>query len=277
MEQQELVAAVQSRYRLIQEFGQYMNKQFLGGKLTQDHFHDDEVNYSHKRIRLESSDAMIFESYLQELADVYAQTDEVFKDCGMELTSNDSCKPEPTWKMNRDTGYYVFTNKLALPFDFRQTSELLWKLSQILHRQDDRELYDGVGDPENCIALKFRTTSCLESGEVVSVVHRAVGHRYDEGDRLVILWRSFSEGEGLFGGMHSDETGWCVVVPSTDPTQPGTRLQICIRNFPMHFSGAEKDEATVEQFTGWLCASGSEDIAEITSSLQSMLLEEEYL
>ncbi|KAF1779832.1 hypothetical protein GQ600_16579 [Phytophthora cactorum] len=53
-------------------------------------------------------------------------------------------------------------------------------------------------------------------------------------DRVVIVWRKFTEGEGVYAGMHSDETGWNIVRPSSDGA--GTVMESIIRYVPMSFS-----------------------------------------
>eukprot|EP00644_Phytophthora_capsici_P006571 jgi/Phyca11/118395/e_gw1.36.376.1 len=102
----------------------------------------------------------------------------------------------------------------------------------LLRQEEGRELYEGVEDPENTIALKFRLSTRLPTGSITSAVQRVVGRQYKEKDRAVGVWRSFTEGEGGFQGMHSDETGWCVIKRTTDGK---ALLDIFIRNIPMHF------------------------------------------
>ncbi|KAK1942671.1 hypothetical protein P3T76_006170 [Phytophthora citrophthora] len=156
-----------------------------------------------------------------------------------------------------------------LAFDFQYASEIMWQLGVLLYHEEDRQLYEGVDDPDTTTALKFRISTRLPTGRVASALQRIVGRRYQENDRVVVVWRSFTEGEGSFRGMHSDETGWCAVNRSTDDR---ALLDGFIRNIPMHFSTAEKDKSAVEQFTNLVCNSGSDDIFEMTDSLDKMSL-----
>ncbi|KAK1942673.1 hypothetical protein P3T76_006172 [Phytophthora citrophthora] len=89
----------------------------------------------------------------------------------------------------------------------------MWQLVLVLRQEEDRELYEGIEDPENTLALKFRISTCLPTGKIASAVQRVVGRRYHENDRIVGVWRSFTEGEDLFkecipmkqAGLSSDD------------------------------------------------------------------------
>ncbi|OWZ02440.1 hypothetical protein PHMEG_00025997 [Phytophthora megakarya] len=295
LQQQRLQEEVQSRTRLIEEFTGLAYDRLDGDDipkelLDESHCHHkrvrlgssdfdifelddipkellDESHCQHKRVRLGSSDFDIFELYLLELNGVYAEIDHIFKKYQM------NSPQQPTWTFEGKTGYFEFADKLEVPFDFKLVSQFLWQLSHILHRQEDRKLYDGVTDPANTVALKYRIRMRLNCGRSVSAVQSIVGRRYNENDRVVVVWRSFTEGEGLFSGMHSDETGWCIVHPSTIAENTGTSVDLCIRHKPMHIDSVERNEHIVEQFAGLVNNSGSEDVATITSSLKNMLSE----
>ncbi|KAF1795013.1 hypothetical protein GQ600_11957 [Phytophthora cactorum] len=63
-----------------------------------------------------------------------------------------------------------------------------------------RQLYKGVDDPDNTVAFKFRITTRLASGKIASVLQRVAIRRYEKNERMVIIWRLFTEGEGAFFG-----------------------------------------------------------------------------
>ncbi|RLN94359.1 hypothetical protein BBJ28_00027159 [Nothophytophthora sp. Chile5] len=269
--QRQLQAAVEARAALIEDLSGLLCKRLSGDALVEN-LGLGEASFGQKRIRLEPADTAIFEAYLQGLDTAYAQTDQVLRACGMDAMPYDAVHCKQTWKPDGKTGCFQSVSKLLVPFSFEQTCQSLLQVAIMQHRQIDRELYYGVGDPETTLALKFRVISSQTSGRIVSVVLRVVARRFEERDRVVTIWRSFTEGEGVFTGMHSDETGWCVAKPSPTPLAGGTVFETCIRNVPMYFRGTATLEPAVEQFTDLVLNSGTEDSAEITGMLEKLLL-----
>jgi hypothetical protein len=58
----------------------------------------------------------------------------------------------------------------------------------------------------------------LQIGGTASLLPRFVFRRYLSNNCLVIIWRKFNEGEGVFSGMHSNASGWCWLRPSSTET-----------------------------------------------------------
>ncbi|OWY92158.1 hypothetical protein PHMEG_00038951, partial [Phytophthora megakarya] len=141
--------------------------------------------------------------------------------------------------------YYQHADRQTLPFNFIQTCHSMWHLAQLKHRQEDREIYEGL---ENTIALKFRVSN-RRMAETVSLLQRVVVRRFQENNWVVVVWKVFTEGEGLFRGMHSDETGLCVARPSSSSAATGTILDTCFRHVPMHFSSSSSCTPVVNEFT----------------------------
>ncbi|KAG1709501.1 hypothetical protein DVH05_020152 [Phytophthora capsici] len=195
----------------------------------------DEVEFKHKMIRLEPSDAEFYQAYVLELDSFYAQTDEALKRYGLESIDASWDQPRRQWKEEGETGYYIYTDKNVLPFDCKLVHKQTWRVFQMHHRQQDREGYK-IGDPENTAAFKFRIKHQLQSGRTVSALQRAVVRRYLENGRSVVVWRSFCDGEGIFQGMHADEAGWYISVPLPNAPEPSTLTRTLIRDVPMHFS-----------------------------------------
>ncbi|KAG1703529.1 hypothetical protein DVH05_007476 [Phytophthora capsici] len=233
----------------------------------------DEVEFKHKRIRVEPSDAEFYKAYVLELDSFYAQTDEALKRYGLESIDASWDQPRRQWKEEGETGYYIYTDKNVLPFDYELVCKQTWRVAQLHHRQQDRESYE-IGDPENTAAFKFRITHRLQSGRTVSVLQRAVVRRYLENGRSVVVWRSFCEGEGVFQGMHADEAGWCISVPLPNAPEPSTLTRTMMRHVPMHFSSKATQELDVNQFVGFVLGTGSEDAFEISSRLEKLVLQD---
>ncbi|OWZ20972.1 hypothetical protein PHMEG_0004542 [Phytophthora megakarya] len=260
-----LQAAVRSQSQFIQKCSNVIQEALAERNIDRSTEYDDEISRNHKRIRLEPLDTDIYHEYLKELDHIYAQTDKIFESNRIDAASND---PNiSAWKTNNDTGYFEFANKKSMPYNYLQAGQILWKLGLLLHNEEERQLYDEVEDPENTIALKFRMKTLLEPDGIASALQRIVGRRYIENNRVVVVWRSFTEGEGCFRGMHSEETGWCVI---KDFSNERAMMNIFMRNIPMHFSMAEEKEAAVRQFTDLVCSSGSDDVFEMTDSLEKL-------
>lgn len=68
--------------------------------------------------------------------------------------------------------------------------------------------------PDTTSAFKFRVSTSLGSGQVVSAVQLVISRRYQTSDRMVFVWQSYMDGEGMFTGMRAAETGWDMLTPS---------------------------------------------------------------
>ncbi|KAG2794699.1 hypothetical protein PC112_g22939 [Phytophthora cactorum] len=255
--QKRLKLAVESRSRLIREMHQR-----LGSKESL----SKHVNLNkHKRVQLGSSDVDILETYLRGIDAVYAQTDPVFQTLPVESASRN---PDSNWPFDAATGFFTFADRRNIPFDFKLASQISWQLAHTLLCKEDWMLYERPEDSSNTIVFKLRLTRRMYCGRSVSVVQSMVGRRYCEKNRVVVVCRSFTEGEGLFRGMHSDETGWCSTQPLGNPRKAGTLLVISICHEPIHTEGNDPGK---EQFTRLLHTMGSEEFVEITSSLENHL------
>ncbi|KAG7387266.1 hypothetical protein PHYBOEH_008326 [Phytophthora boehmeriae] len=266
-----LIAAVESRGAMIHEFQTFVRSRITNReKETEDVV--EEEPYKHKKVRHEPSEAALYASYFRQLDAIYARTDEVLQVCGLDATEPNSNVSERKWIQDGDTGYYQFVNLRVIPFAFKKACRFAWMVGQMAHRKEDRQVFDRLKDPENSAAFKFRVTSRLKTGKVVSVLQRSVSRRYHEENRHVIVWRSFTEGEGMFAGMHAEESGHCIATPLNDPSEVGTVLTTCMRHVPMHFKQAADCELSVKQFTGMMLDSCAEDSTEIKNRLQKLLL-----
>ncbi|KAF4035093.1 hypothetical protein GN244_ATG12863 [Phytophthora infestans] len=264
-EQLHLRAAITSRATLIEDLCGFLRKRVHDGSITNSEFED--APRLQKRMRLEPTDSALFETFIQELHTVYLQTDEVTKACEQAET------PSITKHKDGATEYYQHVERQTMPFKFQQTCNSVWHLAQLKHRQEDREIYEGVEDPENTMAMKFRVTS-RRMGETVSLLQRVVVRRYQEISRVVVVWKVFTEGEELFRGMHSDETGWGVIRPSTTSDATGTILDTCFRNVPMHFSNSSTCTPVVNEFTDMVVRTGEEENFTVMKALEKMLLDD---
>ncbi|EEY55214.1 uncharacterized protein PITG_09115 [Phytophthora infestans T30-4] len=142
----------------------------------------------------------------------------------------------PQRRRDRDVEYIDTLDVLLIPISFEQTCDTMWQSMIRLYRQREWHHYDSVH----------------------MIVH-FVMRRYVEKERMVVVWRALSEGEGEFTGIHSDETGWCIVRPNNSE-EPLLRvvMQTFVRFIPMDF----------------VVTSVEEDGAEIARMMDSLLLED---
>ncbi|POM66977.1 Hypothetical protein PHPALM_17083 [Phytophthora palmivora] len=74
------------------------------------------------------------------------------------------------------------------------------------------------------LPIGYRLEKTLSNGETVSIMKHVVSRRFIESDRVVIVWKMFSEGEGIFSGMDTDETGFSILRPQHDALEKMTLM-----------------------------------------------------
>lgn len=270
-EQSHLRAIITSHATLIQDLCGFLCKRTHDKTIASDEF--GSAPRLQKRMRLEATDSVLFEMFLQELKTLYYQTDHVLSTCKM-VSAFDM--PVITKHKDGTTEYYEHAERQVLPLSFERVFRSIWHIAQLQHRQEDREIYEGVEDPENTMAMKYRITS-RRMGETVSLLQRIVMRQYPEKNRVVAVWKVFTEGEGLFRGMHSDKTGWAVLRPSTNEAGActGTILDTCFRLVPMHFSNMSTCAPVVKEFTDMVIHTEEEESQHVRQGLENMLLDDE--
>ncbi|OWZ20649.1 hypothetical protein PHMEG_0004909 [Phytophthora megakarya] len=174
--------------------------------------------------------------FVQDLDSIYAQTDE----CLLAFDDNSLEDSLEVWKEDDETGTFHFMERQEMLCDFDEACQTLWEAAKLSHRQDERNDFDGVPDPENTSAFNFRVLKYLGSGQVVSALQHVVSRCYRTRDRMVFVWQKFMDGEGIFTGLRAGETGWDVLTLAADI---GTVVRrTVIWHTPMHLRAGE---------TGW--------------------------
>ncbi|KAG3156463.1 hypothetical protein PI126_g8756 [Phytophthora idaei] len=194
-QQRQMCEAVETRVAFIRGFQEMIQLQDKVGNFVQ-----------RKKTRVEPSDAAFYKEFLQDVDAIYAQTDTVLRTCGQELAGEDNVDSNGLWKEDSKTGFFLFTDNTFMPSDFKETCRILWDAGQLPHRQENRQRFTDVEDPTNTAAFKFQISSRLSTGRAVSAVQRVVTRRYQQEDRMVLVWQSIIEGEGMFTGMRAGET-----------------------------------------------------------------------
>ncbi|KAL4165607.1 hypothetical protein KRP22_014317 [Phytophthora ramorum] len=217
-------------------------------------------------------DYTMYRGHLRRVNESYTQVDEVFR--GLSMLHDGVTSSVQRRDKNGEVEYFQHLNKLTEPFSYKHTCQKMWQLiAKCHHRQHDREEFGEVEDSEDIIIVRFRVARTLTTGSTVSVLQRYVICRFEESDRTVFVWKTHSQGEGIFRGMHSDETGWICVEPATfeDDT---TEIRVCVRQVPMSFSISGPGDSIVGEFHQMLQSFVDEDAQELTTALGSLLLED---
>ncbi|RLN96763.1 hypothetical protein BBJ28_00014668, partial [Nothophytophthora sp. Chile5] len=159
----------------------------------------------------EMSHSHLYATYFNELTSLYKRTDEIFQAVGIESTSGAVLGEMPTRKVDGDSEFFENVDVGRIPFSFQRTCDAVWELASAPHRQAERQVYSGLSDSENSIAVSYCIPCRRENGEVITLRTRLVSRRYVQKSRWVVVWRSLSVADGDFAGMNLDETV-CVCV-----------------------------------------------------------------
>ncbi|KAG3249063.1 hypothetical protein PI124_g6249 [Phytophthora idaei] len=214
-------------------------------------------------------DCNMYWALAQRVNSCYAEVDNVLR----EFTDRDGVTSSLHFReKDGQIEYFQHLNRFSEPYNYEQTQRTMWKLATLLHRQHDRQEFEGLASPDDTVVIRFRLVRRLTSGVVVSVLQRYVVRRFFESTRTVFVWKTLSAGEGVFAGLHSEETGWLCLQPSTD--EGSTLVRICVRQAPMSFSLPMTCETISGEFVQVLRNSIGEDMLEISTALDRILLDD---
>ncbi|KAF4144863.1 hypothetical protein GN958_ATG06031 [Phytophthora infestans] len=204
--------------------------------------------------RLETPDVSMFSTLLQKICASLAGIDDILTGCGLPDMPIGVTSSIHWCDGTGELKYHQSLHKFFLPFDLDTAEKSCWGSFNLQQHQRDRKNYDGIGDSDNTVAFKYRVIRRLASGTTVSVVQRLVGRRFIEQNRATCIWKTYTEGEGIFRGMHSNLTAWSRLRPIPDGC--GTSGEICIRQFPVLFNASPP---SVNEFYRFLQAVLDED------------------
>ncbi|KAG6618532.1 uncharacterized protein IUM83_01336 [Phytophthora cinnamomi] len=266
-QQRRLREAVEKRAALIQDLGLILRK-----RISEEQ--PEDARLVAKRPRTESPDMALYETYINELDEVYARTDKVFEETAADREAfevDDSLGLCNTQRVVKDSAYHELVGKSTTPFSYDRVHEYVSRVS-CMENRPGREVIVGSRIPENTTIVKARVNM---PGSAGSIVQHSIVRKYYEANRVVVVWRKFTEGEGAFTGMHSDETGWNIVRPSPSCIGGGasTLLESVTRFVPINFSSAASG-ATLKQFADTIIKAGEEDCQVCMQLLEQMLLDD---
>ncbi|KAL4094174.1 hypothetical protein PRIC1_009837 [Phytophthora ramorum] len=255
--------AVEKKAKLIQDLGLLIRK-----RISEEQ--PEETIPVAKRLRKGSPDRALYEAYMKEMDGLYAQTDRVFKETILE--SNDEEKDEfysSPHKVDKNSTYHELVGKSSTPFAFEQVRKLIGR-ECCMESEPWCTKIDGPWVPEDTTIAKLR----VEVGDGSALVQHCILRRYNEPGRVVLITKKFTEGEGAFAGMHSDETGWSIVRPSPVEGSIGTLLESVIRFVPFNSSRAAGSGAAVKHFADVIIRAGEDKCQMCIKMLDEMLLDE---
>nr|KAE8931455.1 hypothetical protein PF009_g18482 [Phytophthora fragariae] len=261
-----LCEAVERRSALIRDLGVIIRK-----RISEE---QPEEEPAAKKPRTESPDMALYQAYMSELDEVYARTDGIFKDTSAQREAEE-CDESPGYfsvqrKVENDSRYHELVGKSTTPFAYDRVQVYIDRACCMENRMG-RELIEGASVPENTTIVKARVNPAGFAG---SLVQHTVRRKYAEADRIVVVSRKFTEGDGAFSGMQSDETGWSIVRPSPSCVKggAGTLLESVTRFVPINFSSASSSGVTVKQFAAAIIKAGEENCQSCIQQLEMLLL-----
>lgn len=233
-----------------------------------------------QRATIDAMDAAIFDAYIAELDVVYARTDEVLTETGIDL------EPEVPHRVVRmrypeagdQASYIEYLDTQVLLANLELARPNLWQVVLQHYLQRSGNVYDSVSTQNGAFSLKFRYP-CSWYGHESSVAITHVLKVYDEPNRQVVVYRVMSEGEGALSGIATDETGWSVLRPSSRDVDR-TLCRIVTRLTPMRFLRLAPPKAPsapppqLEEFTKMLFQFGDEDFQRMVKRLERLALED---
>ncbi|KAF4038763.1 hypothetical protein GN244_ATG09098 [Phytophthora infestans] len=235
-----------------------------------EHTENSDFGYSERidtiEPRLGMSDVPLFTSLLQKIDACYTRVDDVMNGCNLATMDTEETNSTHWRNDNGELEYHQKLQKFVLPYDLEKAVHVVWKSNELPQHQRDRQVYDGFGNPGNTLAIRYRLVRTLTTGTFVSVVQRLAVRRFFEQDRVVSVWKVFTEGEGIFRGMHSTLTGWGTMRSLLDGS--GILCEVCIRQFP---SLVNVTPSVSKEFHQFLQVTLDEDKRSVMTTIQDRL------
>ncbi|OWY95165.1 hypothetical protein PHMEG_00034902, partial [Phytophthora megakarya] len=162
-----------------------------------------------------------------------------------------------------NVAYYQHVNKVTIPYSYHQVCNALWKA---VHEQEEPAFGGYEMAPDENVIIKSR----VRASGIGSMVQRYISRFYKEEDRLVLVWKMSTEGDGAFNGLHAEETSWMCV----RPTPNGVMLEVCAQQVPMHFKVANNPEPALSKFHTMLQEFLETDKIQMEKTLEKLLLDD---
>eukprot|EP00644_Phytophthora_capsici_P016954 jgi/Phyca11/510400/fgenesh2_kg.PHYCAscaffold_59_\ len=191
----------------------------------------------------------LYMTYLQQLEGCYIRVDRVLNDYRMGRLPATTYSLIQRRQDDGEVAFFLHLNKVALPYSFDQTCGALWAAIQ----EQEEPAFGGY-----------------EIAPDDDLVQRFISRFYKEKDRLVLVWKMSSHGEGAFSGLHAEETAWMTVRPSAT----GVMLEVCVQQVPMKFNTSSNKNPAVAKFHNLLQESLEQDKKNMVTALGKLLLDD---
>ncbi|KAG2789919.1 hypothetical protein Pcac1_g1285 [Phytophthora cactorum] len=261
-EQKRLLAAVNYQASYIEGLRQVVGNRLNGNGVpfgTGNSFH----RYTNVPA-LHSMTSPLYTMYLQQLEGSYARVDGVMSACGLMTMPETTINSTHRRKADGEVAYFQHVNKVVLPFSFHKVCEAIWTAR---HEQAEPAFGGYEMVPDDDIFINSRVLTSLNVG---TLAQRFVSRCYKEENRLVLVWKMSSEGQGDFRGLHAEETAWM----SVRGTPTGVMMEVCVQQVPMRFNKGTSHEPATAMFHNVLHESLEADKNEMLRNLERLLLDD---
>ncbi|POM60305.1 hypothetical protein PHPALM_30852 [Phytophthora palmivora] len=261
-EQKRLIAAVNYQAGYIKGLRQAASNMLYGtdGRHGVD---VDRIGCFNDTPMVHSMSSMLYTTYVEQLEGCYARFDRIMNACGMVTLPETTTYTTHRRKTDNEVSYFEHVNKVAIPFRYQQVCAAL---RTIIHEQEEPAFGGYEIAPDNEVFIKSRTLKVTDG----FMTQRFVSRFYKEEERLVLVWKMSSEGDGAYSGLHSEQSAWMCV----RPTPTGVMLEVCAQQVPMCFSATRGQEPAIDKFHKVMRESLEADKVEMSKNLERLLLDD---
>ncbi|KAF4043144.1 hypothetical protein GN244_ATG04622 [Phytophthora infestans] len=217
---------------------------------------------------VESFDSAFYKASALTFDTIYAQTDEVLGNAGLNLPNDQYGTNTDERELSSGKTYFQYVDKRTFASNFEQSCATL-KRTLLLHHPETHQFCKDLELPDTAVAFKFRASTRLKSGKDASVLFRVINRCYNEDNRMVVVWRVFAEAEGAFTGMHADEFGWGVLTTSGE-SENESIMQRFACYVPMNVSSVGNEQLT-KRFANAVMEVSTTNSEEIACRLENLL------
>ncbi|KAF4040609.1 hypothetical protein GN244_ATG07118 [Phytophthora infestans] len=217
----------------------------------------------------ECGGSVLFKTLLGDLDDAFLRTDDAVR--GMKFESAVRvANNQLTRKQKEGVVYFDSADRTVFPYAFEQVAEAMPKV-MVANPATDFETIEAQ-DEKDTITVKYLVKYQLTPGESGSFRIYAAAKKFRENDRLVLLWRSFTEGLGRFEGWQSDDTTWMVVRPSSVKFDRSyTVLESYTRLVPIELGNTSGCD-NINSFVNIIAKSGEEEFKQMMHTMEKMVI-----
>ncbi|KAG1700018.1 hypothetical protein DVH05_012453 [Phytophthora capsici] len=269
-QQQKLLRAeVVGRARLVQQMHTLLRGKFQNSQS------DPVLSWRPMERTEDPGSSDLHKTLIAELDGHYARTDAVFAD--LEFKKAVSMAYSLSRKWQDDVLYFDSADRVVFPHTFEEAADAISIVMMSGQGADIDRVR--IQDVKDTIAMTFEVKYKLSPQKDANIVIYGVGRRYVEKDRLVLLWRAFTEGRGEFEGCQSNETIWMVVRPSSDVSDANcgdesTVADCYSRLVPINLEStcASGSDVDLNRFVKIVAESGEKDSKQLTEMMKRLMI-----